>query len=334
MLRLNPSCIQPSTGASRAVWCRSGFTLIELLAVAAIIVLLSGLLLPLVGQARRQAAKTNTMSLMRKVETGLELFKGEVEAYPYQAHDPNENFPEAANRLAWVLGHKLNETERADLNADLVAVRLAYAPGGAHRIEHAYKDNHPVWPIAGDVDPKAGGGGISFDYVIHSVLASRAACERANLAILAGNVTVKGVRPKLGVQLLPLPRSQGMAFDFLSYDLNPSDVVGDALVDFWGRPLVYNCPVVQGVLPFYANESHLGGHQSEAPVDPHYYGMATTGRDVTTSRASDQRTTAAAPYIHRYELWSIGPDGMIDPQRDASVNRDNVSPTDYWQGLE
>lgn len=299
-----------------------GFSLIELLVVISILSILSGMLMPVVVLARKRAASTNTLALMRKVETGLELFKGELGTYPYQVHDPSAIFPEAGNRLAWVLAHDLTQDERNALDADLAVVREAYRQGGDHYI------------VETELDPRVREGLRSNDFMIHSTLASRGARERGILAIVAGNVAVNGVGADSTIQLVPSPASRGMAYDYLSLDLNPSDIRGDALVDAWGQPLIYNCPVIQGLLPVFPNTSHMNGNQNETPIDPRYYGFHTIGREVTTSLASDQRTTAAAAYVDTFELWSIGPDGLVAPERGHPTNRDNLSPTRYWKDLE
>jgi prepilin-type N-terminal cleavage/methylation domain-containing protein len=111
-----------------------GFTMIELLVVISIMSILSGLLMPMVVLARKRAAESNTLALLRKVETGLELFKGELDTYPFQAHSVFAAFPEADNHLAWVLAHDLDQDEHQALNLDLSAARAAYTPGGAHAV--------------------------------------------------------------------------------------------------------------------------------------------------------------------------------------------------------
>ena len=303
---------------------RRGFTLIELLVVIAIITVLSGLLMPMVAMARKRAASSNTLALLRKVETGLELFKGELDTYPWQAHDPALTFPEVDNRLAWVLAHDLDATEHADLNADLATARAAYAPGGAHALDK------------GDVDPRIGRGGGEVRE-IYAQMVNRMAIERATLAVLAGNLAVGGIHKDRSVPVVPNPASRGYAFDFLSVDLNPGDVRGETIVDLWGRPLVYNCPVVQGVRGFYPpgtiNKGWGSVSENEPPIDPGFYGMETEGRTATRSKGTDQRTHAARGFEHRFELWSAGEDGLIEPYRADPENRDNLAPTDYQSGL-
>jgi prepilin-type N-terminal cleavage/methylation domain-containing protein len=56
----------------------SGFTLIELLVTMAVIAVLAGMLMPMIGSAQRGAKRTNTQNLLRKVEVALAGFKGDV----------------------------------------------------------------------------------------------------------------------------------------------------------------------------------------------------------------------------------------------------------------
>ncbi|MBA3848160.1 MAG: type II secretion system protein, partial [Planctomycetes bacterium] len=54
---------------------RRGFTLIELMVVMTIIALLAGLLMPFISMASRNARRTATQAVMRKVDTALRQFK-------------------------------------------------------------------------------------------------------------------------------------------------------------------------------------------------------------------------------------------------------------------
>lgn len=308
---------------------RTAFTLIEVVIVLAIVALLSGMLMPVVGIAQKRAKQTNTLSLLRKVEAGLELFRGEMDTYPHQFHRTSDPFPAADNRLGWTLGKDLDAAERSALDADLVAVRAAYAPGGSQALVRA------------DVDPTYYTSGQTLaerhqnqDMAIG--LVNRMGVERASLAIIAGNTEVTGLRGHEAERVVPAPASQGFARDYLAQDLEPRRVRGDAIIDLYGNPLVYVCPVVQGMRSFHAPEAVLKDRWQSTPsrpVEVEYYGLQRRGRDLATDLASDVRTTAASAYRFSYELWSCGADGRMDPQRDGAANRDNISATDYWREL-
>ncbi len=67
---------------------RQAFTLIELLVVLAVIGVLAGSFMALLGLAGRQARRTNTEATMRKVSTAIRLFQRDNGVLPYQARYP------------------------------------------------------------------------------------------------------------------------------------------------------------------------------------------------------------------------------------------------------
>lgn len=307
---------------------RRAVTLIEVLVVMGIISMLAGMLQPVVVLAQRRAQRTNTESLLRKVETGLELFRGEQDTYPFQDHPATEPFPAAPNRLAWTLGHDLTAAERTALETDLAVARGAYAPGGAHVHDSA------------DLDPSYSTSGNAYDRQRYKEMAAgvinRMAAERASLAVLAGNLAVTGIRGKTGTAVVPDPVSTGFARNYLAAELTPTQIGGDAILDAYGRELVYVCPVVQGMRSIFVPEclnNDIWRSPPSKAVEVDYYGLDTRGRELATSLASDIRTTAAQPHLEGFELWSAGPDGRIHPQRDHPDNRDNIAARDYQRSL-
>lgn len=306
------------------------FTLIELLIVIGIIAILAGLLMPVMTIAGNRAAVTSTEAVLRKAETALDMFRGEMRTYPYQKHDnANPTFDPIDNRLGWVLAHDMTPAERADLDSDLAAVRAAYGLGGMHEIDATEVDSRVN--VVGN-DPLV--------LAMHAGLASRLAAERASMAVLSGNVTIKGVMSNKLQTVVGVPKSSGVAVDYLSGELTPRELRGDAIIDHWGRPLFYNCPMVQGVRDVYSPSgmfwnTHITTiHDKLPPVSAEYYGLLTIGREEAVDMSYDQRTHAAPTYRFRYEVWSAGPDGLVHPQRDHAWNKDNVAATAYDEELQ
>ena len=67
---------------------RPGLTLVELMTVIAIIMLLIGILIPALSSARIQAKKSSTAGLIKAIESGCEMFRGDFKQYP-QSRGPN-----------------------------------------------------------------------------------------------------------------------------------------------------------------------------------------------------------------------------------------------------
>ena len=134
-------------------------------------------------------------------------------------------------------------------------------------------------------------------------------------------------------------KARGWRGDYLSVatTANPAsgmridvDARGEAVVDAWGRPLVYVCtvrPGVRGYMPALTTSIFSGTREER-------YGMGPQGRDPTESLASDIRTTAGASYVLEFELWSAGPDGRFAALRDDPANRDNIAVLPYAKGLK
>lgn len=281
-----------------------GFTLIELLVAISVLAILAGMAMPMVGLAKRTAARKNTESLLAKVETGLRLFKVDMSIYPFQDHPTTAAaFPAADNRLGWALAHDLTVAERADLDDDLAKARKAYGPGGAHALAMSDID-----PVVGTYTP---------DLRTHAGAVNRLATERATLAILSGNTSVKGLRNKPTTSVITGAKSSGYASDYIGSDLAREQLQGERVVDLFRQPLVYICPVIPPMRRIIPADT-------DRPIDIDYYGLTASGRKATTSLASDMRDTAPQRLRFRYELLSAGPDRAIQPQRDEAANRDNL----------
>ena len=105
-------------------------------------------------------------------------------------------------------------------------------------------------------------------------------------------------------------------------------VVGEALVDRWGNPLIYLCPVLPGTLGYNA-EGWKGA------IDTHWFGFGPRSRRTpTTLLSSDLRNSATGGFAFQAEIWSSGADKQISSLRTAIVNRDNLGADDYHRGLQ
>jgi prepilin-type N-terminal cleavage/methylation domain-containing protein len=311
---------------------RTGFTLLELLVVTSIIAILAGMAMPMLAMARRVAARTNTQSLLRKVDGALHQYKVEVGSFPYIAWDAAADpTTPPDNRLAWFLAHDMSDDELATLRKDVDDAGAAYEPGGSARLTSAVLDQRMV-------DGYSANNSKTSD-VMHL---NRLARQWARTNMMAGNSEVHSTMADAGnpwvdkVPLISAPRSKGFAKDYLSREVLPQQIAGDDLLDMWRRPLLYICPVQPGVVGYYAEGGNRNSSSGDACyIDPAWYGFgARTLRAETKTRNSDLRTTAAPGFAARYELWSGGPDRRLDAARTDQVNRDNIPAERYDRGLD
>lgn len=306
-----------------------GFTLIEVFVVVSIVILLVGMLTPMLIMAQREAAKTNTRSLMQKVSGGVNMFRLDVGGFPYQAWDVKANPPPAAdlsppvNNLAYRLCRDLTAGEMANLRADINTAGDAYESGGAAFI-----------PASSFNMPKSTNWVGSYSTTMGSLQINRVAKQWATANVMVGNVQVgmptkSGSDPWVyGASLLIKPMSNGYASDYLSRDVPVKNISGDAIVDMWGNSLVYVCPVQPGV------ESFLPEGVGFNFLDTGWFAMAPRSfRRATLSVDSDIRDSAAERFIAQPEIWSAGPDRLLSSRRPEAVNKDNIAAFEYNKEL-
>lgn len=126
-------------------------------------------------------------------------------------------------------------------------------------------------------------------------------------------------------------KAAGWRTDYLAEGLRRADTdAAGAVLDAWGRPLVYVSTVRPGVRGYMhgLTVSIFAGAREER------YGMGPQGREPTAVLASDLRTAAAPAYALEFELWSAGPDGAFAARRDDPANRDNLAVLPYLKGLQ
>ena len=325
---------------------RRGFTLIELLVVVAVMAALAGMLAPMLQLARRKADEAATRGLLARVDTALGRFRTDTGTWPYQGRADADTDLLAGNDLARRLVHEPTDAERSQLHSDLANADAAYATAAVHAL------------VATDVDPRVSNSSAlkaARLRELHARQVNLLATERLRLAVLAGNPQIPGIRPRAPADgVVPgrspvasttvlNPASRGFCADYLSGEIEARAIGGDQLLDRYGRPLVYICPVVGGIgglqpasPMILSTERSYGGSENlyeNTPLDASFYRLGSLGRQLASSRASDVRFTAARPFLHRFELWSAGRDGACAVLRDDPDNRDNVSAGPYLEGL-
>jgi prepilin-type N-terminal cleavage/methylation domain-containing protein len=120
---------------------RRAFTLTELIVVIAIIVLLVGLLLAALGQARKKSKETATAATMRAFANACETFHQEHDFYPgvvpeaILANDPKMTGTQ--NALLHLMGGYAREDDGADIydNASGVEFQFQRPGGGVYKIK-------------------------------------------------------------------------------------------------------------------------------------------------------------------------------------------------------
>lgn len=365
-----------------------GFTLVEILVVMSIISILMGLLVPCIGIMRRMAAKSATQAVMKKVDTCLRLFKTDWEVYPGQLSYPDLSGGAIfTNRLYYHLGTDLAPAQRQAILDDAAAGGAKFAYNASAGGEGTQPSPLTYTYVHITNEPRSNwNDGYRRGY---AALANRMARQQARLAAISGNLWLRGpvitsnrtnvLVDKSATPVFPAPRASdtgpgpGWAHDYLEGDIERRFVRGDAIVDSWGRPLVYICQAIPGIsgaatmvwqgkssirenrrygLGPIGFDTATGPGPGLATTRPHllYGGRvplskedsgdglptpadATYFPDVDNLRHSDVRYYAAPGNAKEFELWSCGPDRGFGYMRDASVNADNLAAAPYDKGL-
>lgn len=197
---------------------KRGFTLIELLVTVGIIAILAGMLMPVLGVARRQGNITNTKVLLRKIDAALIVFRNEVGGFPYASDTASTNFSNhlgftlcydkavAQARGTWVAAEavaggtlmaqrKALVREQGKAFSDAHAATLAYDPVNGLASTRYYSatinsivitetNKQHYQPTDIRTEPTT-----SFNQ--HVMTLSRMAMERARVGIMCGNTAVK-----------------------------------------------------------------------------------------------------------------------------------------------
>lgn len=276
---------------------RRGFTLIELLVVIGVICMLMAMAMPMLSVVRNMMRRSSTEYVLKRTDTALRLFKADWGIYPCQASYPDPfsgaGFP---NRLAYQIGSEIDAPQ-----ADLVRADMATA---ARQYDEANVASTIKYVAATDMSPRYSGG--------HAIACNRSAREQVRLAVLSGNLTMRGPiithmtdagvisvkSDRSATLVLGSPTSAtavgpGWAGDYLNGELDRAFRDGQAVLDAWGKPLVYINRSVPGVTT--AN-TKVSGVELGQDVAPRNYDVAlgATGFEINTSVAGLAQTVKNA----------------------------------------
>jgi prepilin-type N-terminal cleavage/methylation domain-containing protein len=325
----------------------SGFTLIEMLIVVVILTVLGGMVMTMVSQAKRAAMKSSTLSIEKKVETALRLFKDEYATYPYQTtypildpNAPNQYFP---NGLYYRVGTNISTTNGdsdkviADVNTAKAQFAYRCLLNGYYVAENELASQPSTFTfmekniiMTGSMHQTLGGtplNGPSKASV--ATLLNRMAQEWVTNAMIAGAIHVKGfyifdqygamVSDTSASPVVTAPASAntstgvpGWANDYLNCEMDAHYVKGNDILDAWHHPLIYICQAIPGIK---AANTQVNGI-SLVPFDSRYYGLGPQGFDPTTGpiaglTAAKRRILSASGRI-RLDRNNAG-DGMPTP---------------------
>jgi prepilin-type N-terminal cleavage/methylation domain-containing protein len=197
-----------------------GFTFIELLMVISIVLLLTGLLMPMYGISKRSSLRTVSQSIMAKTEAGLYQFKADFHAYPYQLTYPGGQGasavpytgPPGGNTLAYTIGTDIGSNDARNVKWDMAKAvsdynfasnqtngsLLAFTPNRGNRLSSQDGAGDPE----GDPYPTSwveSNGQYYWIYISGSesfnamcVLLNRLGAERAGECMLIGDINQMG----------------------------------------------------------------------------------------------------------------------------------------------
>lgn len=236
---------------------RRGFTLFELLIAMSIVMILMSISLPIYSVVRRSMQQASTQFVLRKVDAGLRQFKVDWLVYPGQMDYPASE-ADLTNRLWYHIGTDISQAKRTAILQD------AEGAGNLFNFVTSGAQPSPLTYTAASVVANSTVG----NSTSCAILLNRMGRERARLAAVTGNLWLRGpvtapvsaaplTQDLRAIPFYPSPQSlggappdpgPGWACDYLAGELDARFKDGNAVLDVWGRPLVYICQVIPGVL--------------------------------------------------------------------------------------
>jgi type II secretory pathway pseudopilin PulG len=273
------------------------FTVIEVLVVLCILILLSGLLMPMLSAVQRTGKRTRTEVVLHKVDAALRQFHAEYGVYPYQNAYPNldagESFLDVPNHLAYHLGTDISASDQQHVLQDMDSASNAYCEENTA--------SHLLYLASDDSDAN------------HAVLLNRMARQRARLSVLSGNLSLTGARFTSIPAATAINRTSdlvstaslsaarpGWARDFLEHEIDSHfiDQATGSIRDDYGTPLVYLAQLVPGM---NGSCDIIGGEQL-SPFDSRRMGLGVQA----FSAASDNPVASALISQNRLLLLYSG----------------------------
>lgn len=310
----------------------SAFTLIELMVVIGILAMLTAMLMPMTAVIRQGMLRSSTLTVMKKVDTGLRLFKADFGIYPYQAGyadlDGGETLDDHPNNLGYRLGTVIGAAARAKVEADMLtaAGRFSYSVNPANSAADGIVGAPGLTYVAGD--PGVGSTQVA-------TMLNRLAREQVRIAVLSGNLAMRGpvictatgalAANKTSINVMTSSAQSGTRLgwtaDYLGHDLEARYLRDDTVLDAWGTPLVYVCQVVPGM-------KINGGSPQTSHLDNRRFGLGAIGFDPRTGPAPAQ-IAGGRPLLLNYGRIRLGAangsDGLQAPA-DAAYLPDPDAP--------